>query len=132
MSTRRARSSGRLAASCCSRSRDPLPVRGELAGNLRAVRRKLPQLFGLDLAIDFQLSQIAEQRPLVRRQPVGFLLQGLQPIGRALRQRLRARALGRLSLQHERQCGSEQKYTHRLTYRHGAVALQRRQVVGMG
>ncbi len=110
----------------------PLPVRGELAGNLRAVRRKLPELFGLDLTIDFQLSQIAQQRAFVCRQPVGFLLQGLQSIGRALRQRLRARALGRLSLQCERQCGSEQKYTHRLTYRHGAVALQRRQVVGMG
>ena len=110
----------------------PLPVRGELAGNLRAVRRELPELFGLDLTIDFQLSQIAEQRALVGRQTVGFLLQRLQPIGRALRQRLGARAVGRLSLQRERQCGSEQKYTHRLTYRHAAVSLQRRQVVGMG
>ena len=113
----------------------PLPVRGELAGNLRAVRGELPELFGLDLTIDFQLSQIAEQRALVGRETVGFLLQRLQPIGRALRQRLGARAVGRLRLQrerHDRQGGSEHKYTHRLTYRHAAVSQQLRRVVDMG
>ena len=64
---------------------------------MRAVRGDLPQLFGFDFPVDFELAQIAEQRPLLGRQPVGFALQRLQTFGRAARERLGARAIGRLT-----------------------------------
>ena len=60
----------------------PLRVGLELAGHLRLLLLDLPQFLGLDLPIDFELAQIAEQRPLVGGQLVSFTLERLKALGR--------------------------------------------------
>jgi hypothetical protein len=52
-----------------------------------------PQFFGFDLAVELQLAQVAEERALLRREPVGFVVQRLQPVGRAARERFGLRAV---------------------------------------
>ena len=52
------------------------------------------------------------------------MLQRLQPFGRAPRERLGARAIRRLGLQHERQRRDQEKNAHLLTYRHAKVSQQ--------
>jgi len=102
----------------------PLAVGRELAGNLRRVGGELPDLFRLDLPIHLELPQVAQERAFFGRQAVGFLLQRLKPFGRALRERLGARVIGRLGLQHERQRRDQEKNAHLLTYRHAKVSQQ--------
>jgi len=74
----------------------PLAVPRQLGGDLCAVGHDLAHFLGLDLALDLKLPKVAEQRALLSGQPVGFLLECLQPFGRALGEGLRARAVCRL------------------------------------
>ena len=57
------------------------------------VSLRLLQLFGAKLAFDFELAQVAEQRPLFRRETIGFALKGLEPLAGALRERFGARVV---------------------------------------
>jgi hypothetical protein len=54
----------------------------------------LLDLFRLELPLDLQLAQVAEQRALVRGQAIGLFLQCLQAIAGTARQRFGARAVG--------------------------------------
>ena len=76
---------------------DPLGGGVEIPLDLPDVRSRLLELFRLDLAIDLQSAEIPEQRPFLRRQPIRFALERLQPIAGAARERLRPRAIGLLS-----------------------------------
>ena len=87
----------------------PPAVRRQLGGDLRAVRDDLPKLLRLDLALDLELPQVAEQRAFFSCQAVGFLPEHLEPVGGALRQRLGSRPVRRLGQQDERQHGGEQE-----------------------
>ena len=57
---------------------------------------QLPELFGFDLPVELERSQVAEERALLRGEPVSLLMQGLQASRGAPRERLRARAVGLL------------------------------------
>jgi hypothetical protein len=61
------------------------------------------KFFGPQLAIDFQLPQIAEERAFLRGEAIRFLLQRLKTLSRAACQRFGARAVGRLRRQASRQ-----------------------------
>ena len=69
---------------------------GQLLCYLRMFRVDLPQLFGCDLPLEFELAQIAEQRPFLGGEPVRFSLQRLQPLGCPARERLSPDAVGLL------------------------------------
>ena len=51
------------------------------------------ELLALELPLDLELAEVAEQRALLGREAIGFALQRLQPLGRAPRERLGPRAL---------------------------------------
>ena len=70
--------------------------RREVGGRRRDVRLDALQLFGLDLPIDFELAEVAQERACLRRQAVSFLLQCAQAIGRTARHRLGVFATRRL------------------------------------
>ena len=61
----------------------PLGGRRQLGLDLRGVGGQPLQLFRTELALDLQLPQLAEQRAFLRGEPIGFALEGLQPLGRA-------------------------------------------------
>ncbi len=76
-------------------------VGGHLGLHLLQLRIGLPILLGLDLAVEFELAQIAEERAFLRRELIGFALQGLDALCRARGERLGPRAIGRLRRERE-------------------------------
>ncbi len=70
--------------------------RAELGRSRRDVRLDAPELFSLDLAIDLELAEIAEQRARLGRESVGLLLQHAQAVAGPLRARFGAVAARRL------------------------------------
>jgi len=78
-------------------------VRGR---DLLAYRRRVAldrgELLRLDLLIDFELAQLDDQRLLLVRQRLGFLLERREALGGALRQRLCLCSVGGLRLGAER------------------------------
>ena len=54
---------------------------------------QLPKLLDLDLPLELQLAQIAEQRPFLRRELVGFAMQRLQALAGPRGERLGAGAV---------------------------------------
>ena len=76
--------------------RDVLGRSSELGLNGGDVAVELPDLFGLELAFDFELPQVPENGAFFRCEPIRLALQRLKPVGRAPRERLGPCAFGRL------------------------------------
>ena len=64
--------------------------------DLRALGIELPKLLDLDLPFELQLAQVAEQRPFLRGELVGFAVQRLHALARAGGERFGAGAVGLL------------------------------------
>ena len=91
MSTSRSFRSGSCAARCCSSASSR--VRRLLQRRLRLRDRGVGRLgaFGRDVALDFELAKIAEQRARLRGEPIGFGLQRANPFVDAARHAHRSR-----------------------------------------
>jgi len=61
-------------------------------------------LFGLEIALDLEFSEIDEQRALLIREPIGFALQRNQPGVCAACLAFRARAVARLRAHNRETC----------------------------
>lgn len=73
--------------------------RRQFAAHLSGVRFDLAKFLCADLALEFEPSQIAEQRPFLGCQSIGFIVERAQSIGRASCQGFGLRAFRLLSAQ---------------------------------
>jgi hypothetical protein len=63
---------------------------GQLALDLCGLHVQLPKFFRLDLPLELELAQIAKQGSFLRRELIGFAMQGLHAIARPRGERLSA------------------------------------------